>query len=552
MSNMQVKMSRNVVLGLLAVLTLLALITIDPLPAGAATGDITRRFSTPERCPTGLTYDGECLWLADRRTNLLYRIDPQDGKVVQSIEAPCYQPEGLTMEGKFLWVLDAKGKMALKLNPETEIVEKRVEMPCGDPQGLAFDGKHLWVADYKDHRLYQISTEDGTTITDVRSPADDPYGLAFDGKYLWVSDRTADMIYMVRPGNGCAIVAFPSPSKFPRGLAFDGESLWNVDYQTDTLYRLKLQDSETYVRTRGKKEKLEFVHQLRNYGPGEVTSADVYLAVPRDLPSQKILSEVTYSPEPTDFLTDKWGQKVAHFHYENVSAGDVVTSCAEVDVELYKTRFFLFPERTGTLADIPEEIKRTYLCDGAKYCVNDPYMKATAQKVVGDETNCYWIARKLFNHVIKHMRYELSGGWNVAPTVLKRGSGSCSEYSFVYIALCRAAGLPARYVGSIVIRGDDASTDDVFHRWPEVYLPNIGWVPIDPSSGRGMFETPAKEVAVTGYRENRYLITTIGGGGSEYLGWDYNSEAVWKSKGPCKVEANCFAEWSPLESPKEK
>ena len=42
--------------------------------------------------------------------------------------------------------------------------------------------------------------------------------------------------------------------------------------------------------------------------------------------------------------------------------------------------------------------------------------------------------------------------------------------------MCRAAGLPARYVGAIMIRGDDASTDEVYHRWPEVYLPGYGVV----------------------------------------------------------------------------
>lgn len=39
------------------------------------------------------------------------------------------------------------------------------------------------------------------------------------------------------------------------------------------------------------------------------------------------------------------------------------------------------------------------------------------------------------------------------------------------IAMCGAAGLPARYVGALVVRGDDASLDYVFHRWVEVYLP---------------------------------------------------------------------------------
>jgi transglutaminase-like putative cysteine protease len=212
--------------------------------------------------------------------------------------------------------------------------------------------------------------------------------------------------------------------------------------------------------------------------------------------------------------------------------------------ELYKTRFFIFPDKVGTLADIPKDTSDLYLADDTKYWVGDPYIKSTAERVVGDERNCYWIARRLFNFIIENVEFELAGGWNVAPTVLKRGTGSCSEYSFAYIALCRAAGLPARLAGSVIIRGDDASTDEIFHRWVEVYLPNYGWVPIDPQGGDRQY--PAQQASAIGYLSNIFLITTIGGGGSEYLEWGYNSNEFWQSEGPCKIHSEHIGEWSPI------
>ncbi|MCD6331566.1 MAG: transglutaminase domain-containing protein [Thermoplasmata archaeon] len=50
------------------------------------------------------------------------------------------------------------------------------------------------------------------------------------------------------------------------------------------------------------------------------------------------------------------------------------------------------------------------------------------------------MAIKLHDYVIKTLDYAIDGRWDDAPTVLKRGNGSCSEYCFAYIALCRAAG----------------------------------------------------------------------------------------------------------------
>ncbi|HWR83817.1 MAG TPA: transglutaminase-like domain-containing protein, partial [Candidatus Deferrimicrobium sp.] len=148
--------------------------------------------------------------------------------------------------------------------------------------------------------------------------------------------------------------------------------------------------------------------------------------------------------------------------------------------------------------------------------------------------------------VIDHLEYERVGGWNTAPTVLERGNGSCSEYSFVFIAMCRAAGLPARYVGAVSIRGDDASWDDVFHRWCEIYLPGYGWVPVDPSGGDSPW--PADQADAFGYLNNRYLITTVSGGGSEYLDWGYNANERWTSTGRCKITVENIGEWSPVES----
>lgn len=215
------------------------------------------------------------------------------------------------------------------------------------------------------------------------------------------------------------------------------------------------------------------------------------------------------------------------------------------EAKLYQNRYFIWPERVGSLDNIPRDIRDTYLINDTKFSYGDPVIQKAVRAAVGDEENPYWIARKIYNYVIEHMEYELVGGWNIAPTVLDRGNGSCSEYSFVYISMCRAAGLPARYAGSVVVRGDDACWDNVFHRWVEVYLPGYGWIPVDPSGGDS--EWPADRANYFGFLNNRYLITTIGGGGSEYLEWSYNANEKWTSTGRAKVESENFGEWTPKE-----
>jgi hypothetical protein len=365
----------------------------------AVTGDVEKSFPSPGSCPTGLTFDGKYLWNCDRKTDMIYKIDPKSGLVVKTLWAPCDRPEG-----------------------------------------LAWDGEYLWIADDGENKIHQISTEDGTTINTIPSPARYPCGLAYDGTYLWVTDRINNMIYMITPDKGEVILFFDAPDAYARGLAWDGKNLWNVDYQTDEIYKIKIYDKETYSRTEEKEQFLEYTNQVRNYGPGVVKDVDIYLAVPENLPNQELLSEIDYFPQPTDFLTDKWGQKVAHYRFQDLEAGGVVSAGMKIKTKLYQVRYFIFPEKVGSLEDIPKSINKKYLADDTKYSGSDPFIQQSVKQAVGDETNPYWIARKIFNYVIDRIEYELVGGWNIAPTVLKRGTGSCSEYSFVYISKCSTAG----------------------------------------------------------------------------------------------------------------
>ncbi len=67
--------------------------------------------------------------------------------------------------------------------------------------------------------------------------------------------------------------------------------------------------------------------------------------------------------------------------------------------------------------------------------------------------------------------------------------GYCEQFAGTYAAFARSIGLPARVAvgftpgeltdGVYVVRGQHA------HAWPEVWFEGIGWVPFEPTPGRG-------------------------------------------------------------------
>jgi len=518
------------------------------------TGQVVESYDTPGSFPTGLTFDGQHIWLADRKTKKIYCIDPNNGKVIRSIQAPAYWPMGLAWDGEYLWNADVKGGLPLSENYNGKIYKisrkdgtilKTVNAPSEMPRGLTWDGKYLWCLDNHSDKIIQFSTADGTTIKSFKSPAGEPRGLTFDGKYLWVSDRIRDEIYMIDPETESVVLIADAPGPFTRGLCFDGKYLWAVDSQNDKLYKLKINDKEKFKKYNPHKSIVTYTYQITNFGPGQVKSLDVQLAVPLNRVNQTITGNIEYTPDYTDIITDRWGQKTAHFHLENLKSGVAKNIEMITKVTTYDVRYFIYPEQVGTLNDIPDKIKNKYLENNEKYQINSPVIQDAVKKAIGNEKNPYWIARKIYNYLIDNMYYEMLGGWNTAPTVLERGNGSCSEYSFVYIAMCRAAAIPARYVGTVAIRGDEASMDDVFHRWVEIYIPDYGWIPVDPSGGDR--KLPRNQARCFGTISNRFLITTESGGASKTMGWSYNSNEEWTTEPKTNIVMEYFADWQPVK-----
>jgi transglutaminase-like putative cysteine protease len=512
-------------------------------------GDVLKTIKTPGPLPTGLAFDGQHLWLADDFTDKIYKIDPETGRILLSFDSPGHHPEGLAWDGQYLWHIDSGEKLMYKLDPETGKALSILESNSPNPRDLAWDGEYIWIADFRSDTLLKVSTVDGMMVEALATPAGEPTGLTFDGKYIWIADRTEDRIYLVNPADGLCLSSLRSYGPFPSGLAWGGDALWNVDSENDEIYKIKVFDTDILTKWDEKPLSLKFVKEFRNYGPGTVDTLDIYLPIPENRDNQTLIGPVEFDPKPNEVIEDSWGQKIAHFAYKNLKGYSIVRPGWKVDARICAVEYFIYPDKVGTLDEISPDIKKKFTQDGDKYRINDPYIRELARKIAGEEKNPYWIVRRIYEYLADHLSYNLKpvGGWNPAPTVLKRGTSSCSEYSYSMIALCRSLGVPIRYVGAVSLRGDDASIDDVFHRWTEVYLPPYGWIPFDVNKGdRGEGAPPGDKVMGIGNVAARYIITTENGGGDKYLWFGYNYGFNWTSEGKCRVQEESYGLWSPL------
>ena len=508
--------------------------------AVAVPGKVLGSVPSPADHPTGLAWQAGKLWVADHRADALVEVDPATGRALRRLSSPGYRPAGLAATGTHLWVGDVEDGNLYKVDARTGAVEETLESPVKAPVALAWTGKALWLAARGKPRIYEVDPADGTSVRTIPVPARSVDGLTWDGRYLWVADRLEDRVYAVDVAQGDVIFAFAAPGPYVAGLAFDGRHLWSVDYQTRRLARLAHDDGEKVARVARRRQAVEFVYELRNHGPQAVTTLDAYLALPGAHPSFDLVKAPALTTPGGRILTDPAGQRVAHHRLANLASGARVTLGWRAEVTLHELRYYPWPHRIGPLSEVPADVRR-HLADGDKYQLRHPLVRETVRKVVGAERNPYWIARRLVRWVQQRMTYQMSGGWNAAPRLIERGTGSCSEYSFLAIALLRAAGVPARYVGALVVRKDDASWDDVFHRWIEIYLPRFGWLPVDPQAGDK--DAPADQGEHFHHLSPDVLVT---GSDSPYLRWTYNYDVRYTCAGRCLVKQEALAEWRPL------
>ena len=104
-------------------------------------------------------------------------------------------------------------------------------------------------------------------------------------------------------------------------------------------------------------------------------------------------------------------------------------------------------------------------------------------------------ARRAVVEIRRRFRYE-KGATHVQSSiedVLGTGAGVCQDFAHLLLAVLRMRGLPARYVSGYLAPGgvgvdggavEEVSGGQASHAWAEVYVPEAGWIGLDPTLGR--------------------------------------------------------------------
>ena len=127
----------------------------------------------------------------------------------------------------------------------------------------------------------------------------------------------------------------------------------------------------------------------------------------------------------------------------------------------------------------------------AAYLSPEPFLESDAPEIIAEVnvalkgvTGARARAERLTRYVNALLDKKPTVSLPSAREVLRTKVGDCNEHTALYVAMARAAGIPARIVvGLVFVRGVQGAF--YYHAWPEVYLDEGNgrgmWLPVDPT-----------------------------------------------------------------------
>ncbi len=169
-------------------------------------------------------------------------------------------------------------------------------------------------------------------------------------------------------------------------------------------------------------------------------------------------------------------------------------------VTLYAQYHAIDPARVQPEPVTPE--LAPYVAERAPHVVFTGPLRVFSRQVVGDATNPYDIARRIYA-AVDAIPWAGAREYSTIPDIsaytLDAGHGDCGEQTLLLITLMRMNGIPARWQSGWTFT--DGQYNDI-HDWAEIYLAPYGWVPVDVTYGRLASDDPALKWLYLGGLDN--------------------------------------------------
>lgn len=218
------------------------------------------------------------------------------------------------------------------------------------------------------------------------------------------------------------------------------------------------------------------------------------LVLPRNSENQTVYFE-SIQPEPEYIREDDEGNIISRFKFTNQQETEIIVK-GYIESKISQK---ISRDEVGNIEDYDYSkmyadmdnyrINYADLLKPTQYWeVDSDKIRQKAKDLKGNDNNVYDILISDYKFIIENVDYDnlktgIKNQRQGALKTLEGGASVCMEYSDLLITLLRAQGIPARAAFGYGFDPKSDSLSTQGHQWVEVFMPNVGWVAVDPTWG---------------------------------------------------------------------
>lgn len=267
------------------------------------------------------------------------------------------------------------------------------------------------------------------------------------------------------------------PNSFGSPSTISPKPISKINLGSQTAYKFNQEDlfQKGISATFGTTQYFDFSLNYHLNNPN-VYQVKTEITLPPDTTYQKVLYH-QLEPKPDSIQLDIDGNWLASYLLSPKQKLDIIaTGSAEINL--------------NPVNDFPGfvlEDKTKYLSAQKYWEVDNPNIKELAKELK--------TPAKIYQYIVDNLIYdygrlsETTTRFGAANVLDNKDSAICMEFTDLFVALTRAAGIPARAVNGFAYTANSSLRPlslkkDVLHAWPEYYNQETStWIPVDPTWG---------------------------------------------------------------------
>ncbi|MCQ2240661.1 transglutaminase domain-containing protein [Treponema sp.] len=235
---------------------------------------------------------------------------------------------------------------------------------------------------------------------------------------------------------------------------------------------------------------IQVAADISNHVATQESSISLYIPKPVTTSFQPYAELNEVYPDP--FIVDDPYDMIHKKQLNQISSNKQRFSQTYV-VSAYNVKGGINPLKVKDFKDKTSAFYTRYTSSDSCVQLENSAIQLLLDSICGKEKNPFKVARLIYDYFVAN--YEITDKVRTGDIsfldLIRRKNGDAYDFTVLYTALCRQAGIPAVPIAGILVHDKSEVT---IHWWTEIYFEGYGWFPVDVALACGIEFSPFKAI----------------------------------------------------------